>query len=827
MPRSDKSLTQLLINKLMKKTLSINIAGIVFHIEEDAYAQLDSYIQSIHTYFESFEGSKEIVADIEARIAEKFWSIREQEKTEAITEDHVKALIASLGTVADFQEVEMEEDKKENAQQTKTSTHASEKLFNPAKPFRRDISRKQIGGVAAGLAHYFSLDPIWIRLILLVGFFGLLPLLHVGNFVFWAYIVCWIAIPGELNLTEDKSYRKFYRDPEKKVIGGVISGIAAYTGWDVGLLRVFAVISAIFFGSGIVAYLVILAISPEAKTLTDKMEMTGEPITLENIEKNIKETIQPNKEGETFLTRLLLFPFRIFTIVFSWAKPVVNVFRWFFQYTLGIVLLIIALAFTIALVALSTAGFSGMDHGQVQLAFGEAVPIYLLAQDLPAWSIWAAFAAFIPMVVGIGIGGVSLLANRKFYNRSYKYISTTMAIVGWIGLFAAFAFVGRNFQRTASVNVVKEISADSTLNFQINRASNESIWEKLLGSNVLAEEFLDEDEQHDYNRDGFSRVQISMEGYDGKTIQVIQYAKSNGNTRIEAENFAKGIQYTYQQKGQQILFDTHFGLKNFKFRNQRLRVKILVPYGKPFGMTKEFAHFIDNLIDGGYFQDDEDLFAGSQWIFSAEKGLTCLNRTPKNGNDNSDEKSDEAVINPAFEVTKSLGDFNRIEMPNSESASIKIIQGPSQITFTSENASFKNFESMAKVDNGILKFPAVQAGLEITIQTPRLTQLDLGGNARTELRGFSLDQLSVILHGFHSLTLQGNSKTLAASAFDSSELLASDWVTEKALVSVGNQAKMDLNATKSIQGIKGPTSDVNIKSNPNVAISWKDSKGKK
>ncbi|MEY3854398.1 MAG: hypothetical protein RIS68_412 [Bacteroidota bacterium] len=818
----------------MKKTLSINIAGIVFHIEEDAYAQLDSYIQSIHSYFESFEGSKEIIADIEARIAEKFWSIREQEKTEAITEVHVKALIASLGTIADFQEVEMEEDKKENAQQTKASSNSSEKLFNPAKPFRRDISRKQIGGVAAGLAHYFSLDPIWIRLILLVGFFGLLPLLHVGNFVFWAYIVCWIAIPGELNLTEDKSYRKFYRDPEKKVIGGVISGIAAYTGWDVGLLRVFAVISAIFFGSGIVAYLVILAISPEAKTLTDKMEMTGEPITLENIEKNIKETIQPDKDGETFVTRLLLFPFRIFTIVFSWAKPVVHVFRWFFQYTFGIVLVIIALALTVTLVALSTAGYSGMDHGLISLAFGEAVPIFLLVQDLPAWSIWAAYAAFIPMVVGIGIGGVSLLANRKFYNRSYKYISTTMAIVGWIGLFAAFAFVGRNFQRTASVNVVKEISVDSTLNFQINQVSNESIWEKLLGSNVLAEELLDEDEQHDYNRDGFSRAQISMEGYDGKTIQVIQYAKSNGSSRIEAENYAKGIQYGYQQKGQQIVFDTHFGLKNFKFRNQRLRVKILVPYGKPFGMSKSFAHFIDNLIDGGYFSDDEDLFVGSQWTFSVEKGLICLNRSPKEFDKSSDDKTDDAVMNPEFEVTKSLGDFNSIEMPKSESASIKIIQGPSQITFKSENASIKNigkiakgFDDIVKVEKGILKFPDVQAGLEITIQTPTLSKLDLGGNARSEVRGFSSDQLSVVLHGFHSLTLQGNSKLLAASAFDSSELLASDWETEKALVSVGNQAKMDINATKSIQGIKGPTSDVNIKSNPNVVISWKDSKGKK
>jgi hypothetical protein len=53
----------------MKKTLSINIAGIVFHIEEDAYATLDTYLKSIHAYFKNFEGAKDIVDDIEARIA--------------------------------------------------------------------------------------------------------------------------------------------------------------------------------------------------------------------------------------------------------------------------------------------------------------------------------------------------------------------------------------------------------------------------------------------------------------------------------------------------------------------------------------------------------------------------------------------------------------------------------------------------------------------------------------------------------------------------------------------------------------------------------------
>ena len=97
----------------MKKTLSINIAGIVFHIEEDAYATLDTYLKSIHAYFKNFEGAKDIVDDIEARIAEKFWNIRETEKTEAITQVHVDALIASLGTIADFQEIEEEDVKKE------------------------------------------------------------------------------------------------------------------------------------------------------------------------------------------------------------------------------------------------------------------------------------------------------------------------------------------------------------------------------------------------------------------------------------------------------------------------------------------------------------------------------------------------------------------------------------------------------------------------------------------------------------------------------------------------------------------------------------------
>ena len=815
----------------MKKTLSINIAGIVFHIEEDAYATLDTYLKSIHAYFKNFEGAKDIVDDIEARIAEKFWNIRETEKTEAITQIHVDALIASLGTIADFQEIEEEDVKKEQ-----TFNEAPKSVFS--KSFRRDLSNKKLGGVASGIASYFEIDPIWVRVIMVVGFFGLIPLLYVGNFVFWAYVICWIAIPGEINL-EAKSYRKFYRDPEKKVIGGVMAGIAAYTGWDIGLLRVLAVISLFFFGSGAAAYIFILVISPEAKSLTDKMEMTGEPITLENIERNIKETVQPDSAEEKPITRILLFPFRAFAAIFSALKPILIGVRWFAQYLVGIVLLIIAVAFMIALVVLTTAGISGFDHRQVGISFGEAVPIFLLAQDLPAWAVYAAYAAIIPMILGIGIGGISLLANRKITNKTYQYTSTAIAIFGWIGFVAAFSMVGRNFQRTASLNQIKEITADSSYVFTLNRESQENIWEKMLGNTILADEFLDEDELHDFNRNGFSRASISLEGYDGKTIQVIMFAKSNGKTRADAELNAKSIDYQWIQKGNQIEMDSHFGLKNFKFRNQRMRIKVLIPYGASFGMTRDFALYIENLLDAGYFKNEENhLFVGSKWAFTPSKGLICLNREPLSNSDsdefdsddsdfsdnpklpNSDNSKNKEDDNISLSITKTLPAFSSIELLESETAAISITQGPIyQISYKSAD-QMNDFSSSAKVDQGVLKFPKVQSGLEITIQTPSLKKISLGGNSRTTLTGFDLDNLDVLLSGFHSLTLNGKSKQLQVSANESSELLAANWQTQKAFVAVSNQAKMELNASELIKGFKGDRSDVSFKSYPKLTVQW-------
>src|SRR5271170_5696208 len=92
----------------MKKTLSINVSGIIFHIEEDGYETLRKYLDSINRYFSSFEDSSEILADIESRIAEIFLA-KLNEGKQVINAEDVQQLIAIMGNVSDFKAAEENE----------------------------------------------------------------------------------------------------------------------------------------------------------------------------------------------------------------------------------------------------------------------------------------------------------------------------------------------------------------------------------------------------------------------------------------------------------------------------------------------------------------------------------------------------------------------------------------------------------------------------------------------------------------------------------------------------------------------------------------------
>src|SRR5690606_24948 len=87
------------------------------------------------------------------------------------------------------------------------------------KSLERDQKRKILGGVCSGIGHYMNVDPVWIRLLFAIFAFA-------WGFTIFVYIVMWIVVPGSYDLTEIEVGKKMFRDPERKVLGGVSGGVA-------------------------------------------------------------------------------------------------------------------------------------------------------------------------------------------------------------------------------------------------------------------------------------------------------------------------------------------------------------------------------------------------------------------------------------------------------------------------------------------------------------------------------------------------------------------------------------------------------------------------
>ena len=189
----------------MNKTININLGGFFFHIDEVAYQKLKRYLESISkSLSDDPQGKNEIIADIEARISELL-SEKIKDARQVINEADIDNVIVIMGQPEDY--AEADEDYNHSTYSNKRNSSNGKKLF-------RDGDDKFLGGVASGVAHYFSVDVIWIRLILLALLIsGISPLI---------YIILWILLP-------------------------------------------------------------------EAKTTAEKLQMEGEPVNIDNIEKKIRE----------------------------------------------------------------------------------------------------------------------------------------------------------------------------------------------------------------------------------------------------------------------------------------------------------------------------------------------------------------------------------------------------------------------------------------------------------------------------------------------------------------------------------------------------------
>lgn len=188
----------------MKPTLNINLNGMVYHIDDDAYGLLQDYLQAVESRLGDSDDTKEIMLDIEARIAELFSDMLFRQHTEVVTIEMTRSVVTQLGTPESYV------DEEEHT--------AAEAATEP---------------------------PVRVR-------------------------------------------KRFYRDTDNQLLGGVCAGIAAYLGWDAFWVRILVILLTFLWGITIPIYLIVWAIAPAATTAAQRLEMRGEVASVENIKKEIE-----------------------------------------------------------------------------------------------------------------------------------------------------------------------------------------------------------------------------------------------------------------------------------------------------------------------------------------------------------------------------------------------------------------------------------------------------------------------------------------------------------------------------------------------------------
>jgi phage shock protein PspC (stress-responsive transcriptional regulator) len=837
----------------MKKTISINISGVIFHIEEDGYEKLRNYLTTIQQYFSTYEDSQEIITDIENRIAEKLLAKlkaadKQASPRQVVTLDDVNELVAAMGTVADFEAVEEEEilvtgggrhsatgagsippnnPRPENAAGgTYSSQPADGGAYNQPRRLVRDLRRKTLGGVAAGLAHYFNWDVVWVRLIFVALVVGLPALLGaspngeffggLSGFTVFAYIAMWIALPGVGTIEEDKTVKKFYRNPEDKVLGGVASGLAAYFGVDIGVVRLLFVLGIVLFGAGFLLYIVLWLISPQANTLTEKMEMQGQPITLSNIEYSIKQNlnIDETPNNESTLTRILLFPFRAISLIInglgSALGPLLNGTVTLIRVIAGVALLIAAVAGIVTCLIILGAAV-GIGSG---MPFSHSLPVDLFRADITMPMILSTFLlGFLP-ALGLGILGVMLITNRAVIHSR-----TALALAG-VWLVSILVFGGtampliHGFQRRGTVEETKVLTiAADTPTFALNDNDEDSFGEN---------------------------PSIELMGYEGTTINLVQHFRAQGSTRAEAQANARQLEYSYVVRDSVVQFNNTTELKSgAHFRAQDLDMELMIPYEKSFRMTEEFARYIRN----EFGEKEINRMPGSIWKFTRTEGLVCLNFPREKDYQGSDEDNDVTDITDDVQgvVTNELGDdFDRIGA-NTRQFSVtsfeKVdISGAFVVRFRKgdvykvvADGREEDLEDIGvKVDGDQLKVSINGKGvfnwgnrkrIGLTITVPTINELRLSGASKASLVGFgnfddldldmsgacrtvfegTVNKLSVDMSGASNVVLRGQIKTLDIDLSGASKVEATGTTVDKAVVEASGASHVDLGHVTSLE----------------------------
>ncbi|MCX7637931.1 MAG: PspC domain-containing protein [Cyclobacteriaceae bacterium] len=786
----------------MKKNISINISGIIFHIEEDAYEILKKYLDSVHKYFASYDDSTEIIADIESRIAEIFLSKLHEQK-QVITLDDVKALITTMGSVHDFQAAEAD------YSEEKDEPSASSTTFTAPQPRRlyRDQKRKVLGGVCAGIGYYFGVDPVWIRLLFVLLTFA-------WGIILLAYIILWIAVPGSYELEEPHLGKKLFRDAEKKVVGGVAAGLAAYFNTDVVLFRVLFVVFTFFGGLGLIAYLVLWIVVPQARTLTDRMQMQGEPVTLSNIKSTLKKS-PAGREEESTLTRILLFPFRLIGWIITGLGKILSPLADVIRVAAGIVMMVTGLALLIALIT-SFGILMGMFTLHISWIPGwedVSFPVQELSRAIPSFTVIAAFIFLLIPGVLILLLGISIVAGRVVFN----------ALTGW-SLFIAFLL---------SAVVLGFSIPKIVLGFREEGEIKEEVVYRFNGKTPVLR-------TRETGLDDYHVTTLALRGYEDKEFKLVQFFRAQGKSKKEAEDYARQVTYAVEQNDSILTFDSNIQFKHDAvFRAQRLRMILYVPYNHPFVLDDDMWRLVSNYIPSEYRN-------GQTWTITEENRLKCITCPeqvqdevnwdeewrPDTSLHNSSEKIvphdfDEVQLSGVYDVTITRGDTYAIEFTgsNEERDRYHVGQDGRRLIIDYRNHfSWKD------------KF-LTNEKIRIRITMPELQRIEASGAGEIKFSGFTEDELeievagavklrgdvnvrnlNIELTGASKLDLRGEGRTLEAELLGASHLDAYDFQVHDARVKAAGASHARVYVSNSLEMEESVASSIRYRGNPRKVI---------
>lgn len=793
----------------MKKNISINISGIIFHIEEDGYETLRKYLDSIKRYFASFEDSSEILSDIESRIAEIFLA-KLNEGKQVITAEDVSSLIATMGSVSDFKAAEEQEFAGEfgQPQQESSNKQSQSGTSAAAKKLQRDQKRKILGGVCAGLGHYFNIDPVWPRLL-----FALLVLGSYGSLII-GYIILWIVLPASEDLEEEPSVKKMFRDTEKKVIGGVASGVAAFFGADIALIRVLFVVAAIFGGLGLIVYIILWIALPQAKTITERMQMQGEPVTLSNIETTVKKSLnEKEQDEESVLTKIVLFPFRLIAMVIEGITkvlgPLFKVLIDVLRVAIGIVISLTGLLMIIALVMAAGVIFGFFHFSDLpwfQFPVGETgIPLEAFRNSFPTWTTFFAFTAVLVPALFINLIGNSIIAKRVVFN----------PLVGW-SLFVLF-FVS---VVVLSISVPQMIYAF--------KEEGEYKVEKTFSLNGKTAVLR----VNEIGLDDYDVTSLTIKGYEGTELKLVERFEAQGNTRKAAVENAQMVEYKVDQNDSILLFDSNILFKkDAKFRAQRLDMELFIPYNTLFVVEEPMWRLIDNnyMDYDGYIDSNFN----RTWKMT-DRGFECLNCEKPTETKSISLRDQYGLrdfkrvdLSGLFDVQIEKGDDYAVELDGTQKEKDRYdvyLSGETLvIDFDDDNNVFWK-KDLFKDDK-----------VKIKITMPDLEDLKIKGAGKLSFQGFegdemeidilgaveaegeiSVQNLTIDLTGASTLELKGRGRFMEATATGASSIKAYNYEVNEAIVEARGASSARVFVTDKLEVTKGIASSVSHRGDPQV-----------